>query len=421
MNNKHYTNFFLLLFFFPQFITFVGLAVEQIFTIMLFVFCSYYAVVKEGKVKILPMVVSFLFLLLLSISLLRSANSSTLGDIFELAKPFYFLSFYYFSYKFFKKNILTKETHENLIFDFLLSVIILVILVILEARVGIFNTIFHYLYKDLRGGVQFKAVGSFISPYTLGSFLILPFFINMFLVFFTNKKIKHFTIMILVLIGIISTQSRTTLLSLSLTLLCFLILSIFSLWIKGRKTSLIVIGSFVSLIVIFWSDIDDFFIHQYGYLYSGLKVVFDNFSLDDLDGLIYSTPSIGNRYDQMLEVIRLQSPLPLLGIMIGKDVVYPESFYAMYLLRVGLLGIILHFSMIIFGIVNSLKISKFYIKNQMKSLSAIYLGLSMYYISLGFSYFSSAVNDQTRTGFIFYASLGILSAIRYKHKNGVTV
>lgn len=418
MNDKHYTKFFLILFFFPQFISFVGLAIEQFFTIMLFIFCSYSIVMKEGKVKLSPMIISFSFLFLLSISLLRSVNSSSIGDIFELAKPFYFLSFYYFGYKFFKNNISTIDMHENLIFKFLSSVIILVILVVLEARVGFFNNIFHYLYKDMRGGVQFKAVGSFISPYTLGSFLILPFFINLFLIFFTKRKVKYILITILTLIGIISTQSRTTLLSLCLTLLCFFIVSIFSRWIKGRKTSLLVISSIIAVILIFWSNIDQFFINQFGYLYSGLKVVFDNFSLDDIDGLIYSTPSIGNRYDQMIEVIGIQSALPLFGIMIGKNVVYPESFYAMYLLRVGIFGILLHFYMISYGFITAIKLSKNYMKHQLKSLSAIYLGLAMYYISLIFSYFSSSVNDQTRTGFIFYASLGILSAIQYQRNKG---
>ncbi|GAB1620097.1 hypothetical protein AAOGI_01470 [Agarivorans albus] len=122
---------------------------------------------------------------------------------------------------------------------------------------------------------------------------------------------------------------------------------------------------------------------------------------------IESNPSTGNRYEQLLFAWHSQDAIPIVGVGIGKSLFMPESFYALYLYRVGVLGIIIHFSILTMAIVVSYTNAKQLYHIDRGDLASLFVGLHFYLLSLPFSYFSAAVNDQTRTGFVLYAMLAI--------------
>lgn len=405
-----YFFYFLTIYFFPQFISYVGLAFEQVFTILLFCVCSFYVMVN-GKLTKVSLGYAVAFFSMLLYALIVSVDKTSGSDLIELAKPVYFLSFFLFGYFFTYNNINNRKELSSLLISFFLATAIMNFFGILEAQLSGFNNIANSLYKDLRGGVQYKAVVSFISPYTLGSFLLLPLFVSYFLIFYSEKKISNVLLFFFYLLGVLSTQSRTSIISLILAFSLITFFSMFIPWIKGRFFSVSIIVIVVLSVLILWSVIEPILVKDYFYLYQGLKTVVDNFDMSNIDRLIYSTPSISNRYDQMIEVWNYQSQLPIFGVMVGKNVVYPESFYAMYLLRFGIVGILLHFSFLYIGFTKSLKLAKYFHFAKDYKFCGVLLGLSFYYLSLVFSYFSSAVNDQSRTGFIFYASIGLILAL----------
>lgn len=408
--------FFCVLYFFPQFIDNVGLLLEQAFTIILFVLTFIY-VCCFGFFNKKALLISFSYLFILLISLIRGADVFITGDFFELVKPLYFLSFYLFSFHYIKRYSEEKiDKLNDILSGFIYATFLLATLSILEAQSSFFNDVFNILYKENRSVLQYKAVASFISPYTFGSFLILPIFISYFLISYNIKKIESFIFMIVFIFGMFSTQSRTTLISFCIAIAFSFFLILICNWIKGRRKMLLFTFFTLFSILVSWSYLEEILIERYSYLYNGLLTVFVNFDLDNIHSLIYSTPSISNRYEQIIEVLEAQGDIPLIGAMIGKGEIYPESFYAMYLLRVGLLGLLAHLMLLVIGFFVSLKISySLHLKSKF-NMVPYFLGFSIYFISLFSSYFSSAVNDQTRTGFIFYSLLGLVFSLREKLK-----
>ena len=190
-------------------------------------------------------------------------------------------------------------------------------------------------------------------------------------------------------------QSRTVFITLILSLFvaCLIVISRDGFHkYRFYFTSLI-----LSTCILFFSL---FFIDEilliFNYLYTGLSILFEALLTLDKETIIYSTPSISNRYEQLLEVINVQDDIPLIGAGIFKGYIYPESFYSLYLLRYGSLGLFLYFiflATLIFKSVKSLKPDD--------DFFVFRLSFATYCLTLPISYFSSAINDQLRSGFIF--------------------
>jgi hypothetical protein len=162
------------------------------------------------------------------------------------------------------------------------------------------------------------------------------------------------------------------------------------------------------------------FIHdRLGYLYNGLDVFFRSlkgFTVSDIERVIMWNRTLAIRYEQLLFAVEHQDKIPLIGIGIGKAVLMPESFYAMYYYRTGLIGISIHIGLLLYSIYWSLFFAKKYawIKTgESKMLFNVFMAIAIYFISFFLNYFSSAINDQTRTGFIFYTLIAIL--VYYKN------
>jgi hypothetical protein len=157
------------------------------------------------------------------------------------------------------------------------------------------------------------------------------------------------------------------------------------------------------------------------YLYGGLNVLFENMEGLDIERIVYSNSSTRNRYEQILFAVEHQDIIPLIGVGIGKALLMPETFYAMYYYRVGLIGIGIHFGIILYSIYWASYFAKRYsvlnlniLENYI--LATIFLSIALYFISFFFSYLSSAVNDQTRSGCIFYTLVAIVCYYKNHYK-----
>lgn len=392
---------FIVCLFFPLFPDYLGLTLEYLLTVTLIIYFSY-AVYNVQKVSGLAFILSIVYFFLLLTSLVRSTDILEVKDFFELSKPLMFFLFFIYSYSQVQDEVSLKYINVFLLRFFF----VMVLLAVLEAVLPAVNTLFSFLYKSQRSVVQFKAVLSFISPYTLASILMLPVGYSLIRLFIYRKYLSSSIVFVLSFSSLVLTQSRTVLISFCVTTLIFGIVLCFKSWLPNKRTYRLVFISTICVVILSLPVIWLYMEENLRYLYSGLSVVFNNLD-KNFYSLIYSTPSISNRYEQLMEVIGYQDSIPLIGAAIGKGVFYPESFYALYLLRVGLLGILLHFSILYFAYKATMQLAKYYSNSDIKS-TCFFLSLGYYFMSLPFSYFSSAVNDQTRSGFIFYFILGLV-------------
>lgn len=271
------------------------------------------------------------------------------------------------------------------------------------------------LYKENRSVLTNKAVASFIITYVFASFLILPFF------YFFIKAIVHprmfnknYILSFLVLSCLISTQSKTVLISFMFTIIAFFILYLSYRFTPNKKRLRLLLILFVTLLLVGIGFLLTLFEDNLSYIYKGISIVLNAFIDGGIQKALYSTPSVSLRYEQFMFAFDAQNTIPVIGVAIGKGVLMPESLYAMYLYRYGILGGLLHFVLVYILFKYSYKNAKFFSDMKEGVLFPFFLALHFYALSLPLSYFSSAVNDQTRTGFMFYSLLALTLIVNEK-------
>lgn len=401
----------ILVVFFPQFISKVGLKLEQFFSILLLFICFLFFL-KKKKINIKCVYFAFIYIVLLAIDCVRSWNVFIVRDSFEFIKPILFLFFFSLGYSLKGDE---RDFYSYIVF-FNKLFIIVSILGILEARIPFFNYLFTFIYKENEPVLRNKAILSFINPYYFASLLLLPVFVNL-IQFFVTKKKRFFLFFIIVFMCTVFTQSKTILLGFVLSFVIFLIIVIFNKWIIGRKSIIILSDLIILGVLLAFTFIITYAEKNLRYMYEGFSKFFGAFSSRNLSTIIESSNSTLYRYNQLVFAIEKQDIIPLIGVGIGKKIVLLESFYAMYLYRTGLIGISLHFGLLYFLEKKSICFSKIHMRNKSEKslfLGAFYLAFSIFLISLLFSYFSSAVTDQTRVAFFFYLFLGYIFSLERK-------
>lgn len=196
------------------------------------------------------------------------------------------------------------------------------------------------------------------------------------------------------------------------------------MWLIGRKVLLKISVGVIIIVIILIPIIISVAERKFSYLYSGLKVFFNSLNGFDILKILNAQPSTKIRFEQLRFAMENQDSIPLIGVAIGKKVLMPESFYALYLYRTGSIGIAIHCLMVYFAAKRSYFSAKYVSKKNQThfniKLSCLYYALFIFFISLTFSYFSAAVTDQTRVAFFFYIFLGHLYSLdknsSYKNK-----
>jgi hypothetical protein len=189
-------------------------------------------------------------------------------------------------------------------------------------------------------------------------------------------------------------------------------LIIFNTWFPSRQIIIRIASILILSIILFFNFLASFAKSHLPYLYEGLNAVIKNFSSFSFNIFMNSSGSMSLRYKQILFAIEHQDKIPLIGVGIGKAILVPESFYALYFYRTGIIGIVMHFAIILYSIYWALYFSKTYTRLNAENnfmVTTIFYAIAIYFISFFIDYLSSAVNDQTRTGFVFYSLIAILS------------
>ncbi|TNV21258.1 hypothetical protein FH968_07415 [Buttiauxella sp. B2] len=387
---------------FPQLQFRYDLILEQALTFFLISCCIFSTISFNIRLNIFHFLIISIFIVLLTISLIRNSFSTIIfNDFFELSKPIYLGGFFILSYS---VKWGSNEVHV-LIKQICLGLGVLCIFGIFESTTTLGNEIGHFLYKDLREGVQYKAVASFISPYVFASILLIPLFIY-FIRLFCNASILSICIFAFFLTGLLLTQSRTVFLSLIATVVLFTLYIFCTSHFIFRRKYLLFISFCAIAFIVSIPAIIIFMQNKLEYLYSGLNVVITNILDFHFETFIYSSPSISHRYEQMVFVLENTDVIPLIGAGIGKAFLMPESFYALYLYRVGIIGIAIHLTLLYIAFRKCKKLAIRFAHD--KYLHCFFIALQMFLLSLPFSYASSAVTDQVRSGFIFYLLLGMI-------------
>lgn len=389
--------------FFPGMVSSFGLLLEQCLTMGLFlvgVVCIilYKPLLPKGVLYISFLLYAY-FQIIITIDLLRSTDIIITSDFFEIAKPLYLYVFFIMPFCFMR----TLHDVELVTKYLMIFCIILALFGIMEAWTKIGYDISTLLYKPIRDVLKNKAVASFIITYTFASFLVIPFFYYLTR-FFSKKRFfnKDLIFLFLVLVCIFSTQSKTVFISILITLFLYLFLCLlYSFSLNKKKIILTILVLIVSLSVSL-GVLASVFSEHFSYIYNGLDVVLTTLIDKGFINALNSTPSISLRVEQFEFALDAQDSIPLIGVAIGKGVLMPESFYALYLYRTGIIGIILHLSIVLYLFVSSYKCARFFANKNNIHMYSWFMALHFYALSLPFSYFSSAVNDQTRTGFVFY-------------------
>jgi len=406
--------------FFPLFQPYVGLLFEQLLTLILTgIALLFLAKNQQRYITYKSLYISLIYMLLLVISVLRSFDILVINDLFELGKPIYFLLFFSMAYSIKWNDIKLIKYFSSLMLFLLFGALI----GIGEARNYTINALTTIIYKENKPVLANKALFSFIITYTFATVLLLPIF------FYFIKIMKHrnssFLLdlcrLLIFMLCFISTQSRTIFISFIITFIIFFLLILCNKWYPNRRKIIVVIGILVFIIVLSIPFIVSYAQNNLAYLYRGLNVVISRLNNFTISDFINSSRSISLRFEQIVFAVEHQDAIPLIGVGIGKAVLMPESFYAMYFYRTGLIGSGIHIGLIIYTIYWALYFSKLYALKNIKDknnflLMAIFFSITIYFISFPFDYLAAMINDQTRSGFIFYVLIAIICFYKKNYK-----
>ncbi|HIF9240958.1 TPA: hypothetical protein ACX6RC_003528 [Photobacterium damselae] len=401
--------------FFPGMVGYFGLVLEQILTIALFGFSLIIIFINNltltRKQYICILLFYGYFQISVVISLLASTDIFILNDAIEIAKPLYLLSFFILPFCFrLSFSDLDKIVKYIITICFLLSC-----WGIFEAWTSLGRDLSFLLYKPNRAILANKAVGPFIITYVFASFLVFPFFYFLIMTISSKNKLNKYSIFAMMcLFCIFSTQSKTVFLSILFTLFVFTLLIICYKNIFNKSRAITYLLIITILIASSFGIVITLFQDKFSYIFNGLNALYNTLNSYGVMNAINSMPSTQLRYEQFLFAVNNQTEIPLFGVGIGKGVFMPESLYAMYLYRFGVVGILLHFLMLLILLFFSKRNADYFYLIGNRKLNAFFLAIHFYVISLPLSYFSSAVNDQTRTGFIFYILFGLTLCINFK-------
>jgi hypothetical protein len=338
----------------------------------------------------------FFSLILFSILSDLLNNILIISDLYEIIKPIAFLLFYTF-YR--KANInikILEERTKNMIIVVFLLLSIFCILEFFSPE--IIRPISYFLYKRenlpvLRG----KAIGSFQQTYQYAFILLLP------LVYSYTELLKKITVInicffSIILFSFLLTQSR----SMYITSGCAFLIILFLPYIYGKKIYVLLR---VWFIVIFIAAL---ILNIYFKYQNELRIIF-SYAINGLEAISEgNNNSVNHRSGQIRWAVGHNSNV-IVGQGISKKIFFPESFYALYYYRYGMIGIIAYLLLPIVTAVTSYKIAK---KEYGNKISVFYFSLSVFYLITPIAILSSCHQDTAKISLLFYGLMGLVF-----HKN----
>jgi len=272
------------------------------------------------------------------------------------------------------------------------------------------------LYKNPRAILVGKSTGSFGVTYFFGTFMLLSTFFFFFRYVLRKQKVDLFWFFGSMMV-VIATQSRTIFIAFGFGLVYIFM----TYWrFKGFPfKKVLYFGTFflVALIVILWTPIMDWVASTFPYLYYGIEFLIRSGGVDES-----GVGSANVRYQQLLWAWDNQFTYPIIGAGIGKATgPQLESFYALYLFRYGLIGIVISVGLLVFNFIMSLKCYSISKKYEDKNTSAFFLAFSVFCVVLPICSLSSVMTDQPRLAILYYgataAMIGYYRIVKQKQNS----
>ncbi|MGX6591144.1 hypothetical protein [Cetobacterium ceti] len=391
-------------FYFPLFINYFGTNGTIIFNLLILVVLSY-KIFHLRKIEYdLDLVIIFCGLGFLYLVAPFFNAESILHDYLQIYKPILFFLAYLLGRNIEKKNIYKiLNILENIYIWQILVVLIYIYMPDGYNKIAIFNTKSDNIYRIRR------LVGTFSNPYDYAYYL--NFMISYFLFKFNfYKRKKYLLLIILGIINIFYSLSRTGLIILGLNILGVLIYKLFSIKKYKIKNIFKILVKLNLIIVIFFicaSKVKDYMYYKFPYIYFGFYSLF-------YKG-IKNTRSIAVRFEQYKyfdEVIEKNIFIGL-GPCSTRNI-YTESMYLLYLFRYGLLGFLYVLYLIYKGFYNSILAYRRMKKNI--NIKILILTFGLLNITNIISFFTNNYIDQVRNNTMYYLILGLISKLAKNKK-----
>lgn len=135
-----------------------------------------------------------------------------------------------------------------------------------------------------------------------------------------------------------------------------------------------------------------------------LRIIF-SYAINGLESMSEgNNRSVNTRTEQIGWAIDHNSII-LIGQGISKKLFFPESFYALYYYRYGLIGIIAYLILPLLTAATSYKIAK---KESSNKISIFYFSLSIFYLITPIGILSSCHQDTPKISLLFYGLMGLV-------------
>ncbi|MEX1221494.1 MAG: hypothetical protein WEA82_05220 [Idiomarina sp.] len=356
---------------------------------------SYFLIVRNFRVSIVRggfLLYPLIITLLTSFSLIYSLKIAIFDDVFEMLRPISAILFVLFVYQFHwdekqLKDRIYSSCFYIIVFFFSLYLFELISFPVLGD--------IHELYRREKDALGGKFVGPFFTTYIAGS-LMLAMCSMYFARFIIEKKFSFLVLALLASFLVVATQSRSAFMAYAMLVFYFYLVAF--LVHKGNSiVRLILISLFVLVLFSIYMALD-WAETALPYLYAGIKNYAFNFS-----DHIGSNNSLGKRISQVMWSVS-ENELYIVGVGILKEKVrLLESWFALYYVRYGLIGMISYlafwFVLFVFSVVAA---RRFFRAGELVKSSYL-VGFSGIVFSLPPLLLSSVPTDFMPTLFTYYA------------------
>lgn len=323
------------------------------------------------------------------------------ADFVELTKPFLafllFIGFY--------ATLHSVKDCRKVVKGYSVIFVIVALIGIFEALFGLHH-ITHILYTRPRGILMGKAVSPFGITYMYATFMLLAsaFFFSRFLAV-NRKAFRYLLLFSLCSLALVLTQSRTVFLAFITMALFFIVVYPFYK-MPGRKRILLVFTPVITLLVLIVVAYFDVISSNFSYLYVGLEHLFRQGVDPEGDG------SANIRISQIVWAYENREMYGIIGSGIGKGYYrLLESFYALYIYRYGLVGILMYVVIASIFLVRSFQAAKIAFRKQDTLLFSFFIALHIFVLLLPITSLASVITDQFIFLILYYGSLGL--TLRY--------
>ncbi|MCC5919854.1 MAG: hypothetical protein LAT68_03085 [Cyclobacteriaceae bacterium] len=401
--------FIILVFLLPTFPTLTRSSagrIGDIFLVLIMVGLSFLYLLffnpKLQKGKVMGALIIFCtFLILISLSIFIEFEFIIVRDLFEFHKPIFILLIFFM--------ILSLDWSDDTVNNYFIKAfkfifIFNIVYALIEAYTGNFGNILStFLYKNDRSILYGKATGTFGITYFFAAFMIMPTFFYLFKFLFERKSVD-LILFLLSFFCIVSSQSRTVFLA---TAFGFVYL-FFIYWsfkdFPLKKTIYTTVFTFIGTIAIFFQSILEFLSGKFPYLVLGISKLIEN------RGVSSSGEGSANiRYQQVLWAWENQAEIPIFGAGIGKGSgPMLESFYALYLYRYGMIGILIAIILLILNYFLSLRSFRIALENGKIDNASFFLAFSVFCFILPITSVASVITDQPKHAVLYYGLLAVM-------------